>query len=82
MIDSGLLKMLCCPETHQQVKEAEAAFVAELNNRIAAGGIKTRAGKMVKEKVEGALLRHDRQVAYPIRNRIPVMLVEEAILLG
>ena len=79
MIDPGLLKILCCPETHQPVTEADAALVADLNNRVAAGTLKTGAGKAITHKLDGALLRKDRAVVYPIRNRIPIMLVEEAI---
>jgi uncharacterized protein YbaR (Trm112 family) len=82
MIDPGLLKILCCPETHQPVSEAAATVVADLNARIAAGTLKTRTGKPVSEKIDGVLIRNDRHVAYPIRNRIPIMLVEEAIPLA
>jgi uncharacterized protein len=79
MVDPGLLKILRCPETHQPVIEAEAALLSDLNNRVTAGTLKTGAGKPVTEKLDGALVRSDRAVAYPIRNRIPVMLIEEAI---
>ena len=79
MIDPALLKILRCPETHQPVSEADAALVADLNNRIASGSLKNRAGKSVGDKLDGGLLRQDRQWIYPIRNRIPIMLIEEAI---
>lgn len=79
MIDPGLLKILCCPETHQPVTEADAALVTDLNTRIASGSVKNRGGKPVSEKLDGGLLRQDRQVVFPIRNRIPIMLIEEAI---
>ena len=82
MIDPGLLKILCCPETHQAVTEADAAMLAELNARVAAGTLKTGAGKAITDKLDGALVRKDRVVAYPIRNRIPIMLIEEAIPLA
>jgi len=81
MIDPGLLKILCCPETHQPVSEADAALVADLNNRIASGLLKNRAGKSVADKLDGGLLRQDHQWIYPIRNRIPILLIEEAIAL-
>ncbi len=81
MIDPGLLKILCCPETQQPVSEADATLVADLNNRIASGSLKNRAGKPVGDKLDGGLLRQDRQWIYPIRNRIPIMLIEEAISL-
>ena len=82
LIDPGLLKILCCPETHQPVIEADNTLVADLNNRIVSGSVKNRAGKSVSDKIDGGLLRQDRQVLYPIRNRIPIMLVEEAISLA
>ncbi len=80
-IDSGLLKILCCPETHQGLSEVDAAAVADLNERVTAGTLKNRAGRLVEEKLDGALIRSDRKVIYLIRNRIPIMLIEEAVLL-
>lgn len=79
MIDPGLLKILCCPQTHQTVTEADAALVTELNNRVAAGTLKNGGGKTVTDRLDGALVRADRAVAYPVRNRIPILLVEEGI---
>jgi uncharacterized protein YbaR (Trm112 family) len=74
-----LLRILCCPETHQPLSEAEPALVAELNNRIGSGSVKNRAGQAVSDKLHGGLLRQDGCVLYPIRNRIPILLIDEAI---
>ena len=82
LVDPGLLKILCCPETRQSVTEADAALVAKLNESVSAGALKNRAGKLVTEKLDGALIRSDRAVVYPIRNCIPIMLAEEAISLS
>lgn len=82
LIDPGLLQILCCPETHQPVSEADAALVNDLNARLASGALKNRAGQPVSEKLDGGLLRQDRQVLYPIRNHLPVLLIDEAIPLG
>jgi uncharacterized protein len=79
LLDPGLLKILCCPETHQPVSEAGSALVADLNSRIDRGSLTNRAGKPVTRKLDGGLLRQDGKMFYPIRNRIPIMLVEEAI---
>ena len=79
MIDADLLKILCCPETHQEVRLAEPAVIEKLNAQIAAGSLKNRAGQLVQEKIEGGLLRADGKFLYPIRRNIPVMLVDEAI---
>jgi uncharacterized protein len=81
LIDPGLLKLLCCPETRLPVTEADAALVADLNQRVSAGTLKNGAGKAIADKLDGALVRSDRAVAYPIRNRIPILLAEEAIAL-
>ena len=78
-IDPGLVKILCCPETHQSVTEANAALIADVNNRIVSGAVRNRSGKSVSEKLNGGLLRQDGQVLYPIRGRIPLLLIEEAI---
>ena len=82
VIDPDLLKILCCPETHQPVIEADAALVADLNDRIASGSVKNRAGKTVSDKLDGGLLRQDSRWIYPIRQRIPIMLIDEAIPLA
>ena len=47
MIDPELLKILCCPETHQDVREAEPAVIEKLNAQVAAGTLKNRAGQPV-----------------------------------
>jgi len=79
MIDSELLKILCCPETHQEVRLAEPALIARVNQQIAAGTLKNRGGQSVNDKIDGGLMRADGKFLYPIRQDIPVMLVDEAI---
>lgn len=82
MIDPELLKILCCPETHQELRLAEPAVIEKLNGQIAAGTLSNRAGQPVKEKIDGGLLRADGKLLYPIRRNLPVMLVDEGILLA
>ena len=82
MIDPDLLKILCCPETHQELQLAEPAVIATLNGQIATGALKNRAGQLVQEKIEGGLIRADGKFLYPIRRNIPVMLVDEGIPLA
>ena len=79
MIDAELLKILCCPETHQELRVAEPALVEKLSQQIAAGGLKNRTGQPVKEKIDSGLLRADGKFLYPVRHDIPLMLVDEAI---
>ena len=82
MIDPELLRMLCCPETHQKVVLAEPSLVQTLNGGIAAGLIRNRSGQPVRETLEGGLIREDHQFLYPIRQSIPIMLIGEAIPVG
>jgi uncharacterized protein YbaR (Trm112 family) len=82
MTDAKLLKILCCPETHQELRLAEAAVIEKLNGQVAAGALKNRAGQAVQEKIEGGLIRADGKFLYPIRRSIPVMLVDEGIPLA
>jgi uncharacterized protein YbaR (Trm112 family) len=81
-IAADLLSILCCPETHQALELADPALVESLNARIAAGEILNRSGQRVSAKLDAALIRHDRNFLYPIRDDIPVLLVDEAIPLA
>jgi uncharacterized protein YbaR (Trm112 family) len=79
MIDAELLALLVCPETHQDIALATSGEIALLNDAIRQGRIRTAGGNPVDQPVEGALIRTDRAVAYPIRDGIPVMLVAEGL---
>jgi len=80
MIAKDLLAILCCPETKQDIRLLEPTVVEELNHRIEKGELKTKGGQSVTEKIDGGLLRNDGTVVYPIRDQIPIMLIEEGIL--
>ena len=79
MIDPELLKILCCPETHQPLRVAEPNVIEAVNQRIATGGLKNRAGKDVATPCDGGLIREDGKFLYPIRNKIPMLLIGEAL---
>lgn len=78
-IDKGLLAILCCPDTKQDVSLAQEALIAKLNEAVSRGQLKNRANKLVTEPLDGGLIRADRNILYPIREDIPVMLIEEGI---
>lgn len=74
-----LLKILVCPEDHSPLNEADAQLVERVNAQIAANSLKNRAGKPVSERIDGGLVRADGKYLYPVRQDIPVMLIDEAL---
>ncbi len=78
-IAPGLLAILCCPDTKQEVALAPDAVIEKMNAAIARGELLNRAKQPVTERLDGGLLRADREVLYPVRDDIPVMLIEKAI---
>jgi uncharacterized protein len=78
-IDKDLLAILCCPDTKQDVSLADEALIAKLNQAISRGQLKNKVNKPVTEPLDGGLIRDDKKLLYPIREDIPVMLIEEGI---
>jgi uncharacterized protein len=81
MIDPELLSILVCPETGTPLRETDGSSLQRINQAILAGKVSNRAGRPVLERLEGALIRDDRLVLYPIIDDIPVLLLDEGILL-
>ena len=79
MVDAELLSILVCPENKTPVTLADDALIAKANAAIEAGTLKNRAGEKVAEKIDGGLVREDKAYVYPIREDIPIMLIDEAI---
>ncbi len=79
-LDPQLLAILCCPETKQEVSLLDQAGLDLLNQKIDAGELQNAGGSVVKEKLEAGLLRADHLVIYPIRDAIPIMLIDEGIV--
>jgi uncharacterized protein YbaR (Trm112 family) len=79
MVDKELLDILCCPETKQDVVLVEGDVIAKINSRIKEGTLKNRGGDVIKEVIDAGLVREDKKYLYPIREDIPIMLIDEAI---
>ena len=58
---------------------ADASILERVNQGIEAGTVHNRGGTAVTDRLEAALVREDRRVLYPVRDDIPVMLIDEAI---
>ena len=79
MVAKDLLDILCCPETKQEITLIEGEVIDRINKKIKEGALKNRGGEILKEPIDSGLLREDRKFMYPIREDIPIMLIDEAI---
>lgn len=79
MVDPELLEILVCPETRQPVRPADADLLKRLNAAIRSGKVANRGGDAVEDPVDEGLVREDGKVLYPVREDIPIMLIDEAI---
>ena len=79
MADAELLKILCCPETHQPLRPADSSLIDSLNRQIAAGQLRNRVGTILAEKLEGGFVRTDGKLLYPVRHGLPILLADEAV---
>ena len=82
MVDQSLLEILVCPETKQPLRLAEAGLIERLNTSIQEGTLVSRGGQTVTEPLVEGLVREDGAVLYPVRDDIPIMLIDEAIPLS
>ena len=78
-LDPFLLEILVCPETKQNLALAPPPVLEQLNAAIEHGRAVNRGGRRLTEALEAALLRQGNEVAYPVRDDIPLLLVDEQI---
>ncbi len=76
-----LLEIVSCPETHHALTIADGSLLERLNVAIDKGKLKDRAGDVVTPRLQGALLRADKQVVYPVWDDTPRLLVDSAIFI-
>lgn len=79
MVDPQLLDILVCPDTKQPLRVADARELHGLNEAIGRGAVVNRGGQKLVDPVPAGLVREAGDVLYPIRDDIPIMLVDEAI---
>lgn len=77
-----LSDILRCPATRMRLHPADDKLLAKLMAAAASGSLWTVAGNAVSDELDGALVREDGQLAYPVVDGIPRLLVDEAISLA
>jgi uncharacterized protein len=82
LVDQALLDILVCPETKQPLSVADAELLARLNASIQAGSVTNRGGDVISAPLDEGLVREDGTVLYPVRDDIPIMLIDESIPLS
>lgn len=79
MIPEELLKIIVCPETKQPLTLLDSELLRQINKLIEAGKVMSRDGNILKESLEGGLIREDKKIVYPILKGIPFLRIGDGI---
>ena len=82
LIDPDLLEKLACPRTRKPLALVPEETLERINEALARGAVRTLEGEARSDRVDGALVVEGEDIYYPIRDAIPVLLVEEAFRLA
>ncbi len=80
-LSSDVVALFRCPQSGQPLHAGEAALVIRVNKFIDAGNLLNQRGGTVKDRVDGLLIREDKQVAYPIRDDLAELIADSAFML-
>ena len=75
------LDILVCPDTHQTLRKCSEEELGSLQEKFSSGALCFTSGTVVELSFSDALVREDGTVAYLIREGIPTLLPNEAVLI-
>jgi len=81
-LDPAVLEILCCPLTHMPLQRLAQERLERLNALIAEGSVKNESRQVLAEPLDGALVTRDGKLAYPVRDGIAVLLIDQGIALA
>jgi uncharacterized protein YbaR (Trm112 family) len=79
--DISLLEIMACPENLTGLRLARQSEIKAINVRIRDGALRRWDEKIINQPLEAVLVREDGKIAYEVRAGIPIMLIEEALVL-
>lgn len=81
MIDPEMLAMLRSPIDGMQLHVADDPLIGRVNAAIENGDALDRLDQRVATAIDGGLVTADQRYLFPIRNQIPTLIADEAIVL-
>jgi uncharacterized protein YbaR (Trm112 family) len=78
-ITEELLAILCCPVTKVPVRMLGEKELAQVNEQITKGAVKSVDGSKVDKQLSEGLITTDKKTIYRIDEDIPVMLADVGI---
>jgi uncharacterized protein YbaR (Trm112 family) len=80
-ISAELLDALRCPATDSRLTIAARSLLTQFNDAVARGSLHNVRGRQIDRPLDAALLNAAKTLAYPVIDRIAVMVSDEAISL-
>lgn len=77
----SMTRLYRCPETHQTLQELDEETLRMVNEAVRAGTLKNHAGHTVQQIIDGGLMNEDKSFAYPVRDGVANLLLDDRIAL-
>jgi uncharacterized protein YbaR (Trm112 family) len=78
-LEPFLLDIIACPEKKTPLRVADAGLVDKLNAAVDKGKLRDRGGRVLGQRLQGALVREDGEIAYPVFDDMPWLVVDAGI---